>query len=110
VKKLILLVLVAVGVGVLVKNKSEQLKAGAAKVTSDPRVQSALATASERSAPLKEKVDAAQERIHHARHDGADLTPPAVPTEAAEVASEDPVSAPEFSGSDPLTDPLPNED
>lgn len=55
-KKLILLALAAVGVGVLVKNKSEQLKAGAAKVTSDPRVQSALATASEKAAPLREKA------------------------------------------------------
>ncbi|EGD43062.1 PE-PGRS family protein [Nocardioidaceae bacterium Broad-1] len=56
VKKLILLAIAAAGVGVLVKNKSEQLKAGANKVTSDPRVQSALATASEKAAPLKEKA------------------------------------------------------
>ncbi|MFI5623868.1 hypothetical protein ACIA03_10400 [Nocardioides sp. NPDC051685] len=55
-KKLILLAIAAVGVGVLVKNKSEQLKAGANKVTHDPRVQSALATASEKAAPLKEKA------------------------------------------------------
>lgn len=55
-KKLILLAIAAAGVGVLVKNKSEQLKAGANKVTSDPRVQSALATASEKAAPLKEKA------------------------------------------------------
>lgn len=54
-KRLILLAL-AVGAGVLVKNKSEQLRAGAAKVTSDPRMQSALATASERTAPLKDKA------------------------------------------------------
>jgi len=56
VKKLILLAIAAAGVGVLVKNKSEQLKAGANKVTSDPRVQSALATASEKAAPIKEKA------------------------------------------------------
>lgn len=55
-KKLILLAIAAAGVGVLVKNKSEQLKAGANKVTSDPRVQSALATASEKAAPIKEKA------------------------------------------------------
>ncbi|MEI7057849.1 hypothetical protein WBG06_18640 [Nocardioides sp. CCNWLW239] len=55
-KKLILLAIAAAGVGVLVKNKSEQLKAGANKVTHDPRVQSALATASEKAAPLKEKA------------------------------------------------------
>ncbi|MEU6138589.1 hypothetical protein [Nocardioides sp. NPDC047086] len=55
-KKLILLAIAAVGVGVLVKNKSEQLKAGANKVTHDPRVQSALATASEKAAPIKEKA------------------------------------------------------
>jgi len=56
VKKLILLAIAAAGVGVLVKNKSEQLKAGANKVTHDPRVQSALATASEKAAPIKEKA------------------------------------------------------
>ncbi|MGH3354113.1 MAG: hypothetical protein ACRDPS_25855 [Nocardioides sp.] len=55
-KKLILLALAAAGIGVLVKNKSEQLKAGATKVTNDPRVQSALATASEKAAPLKDKA------------------------------------------------------
>ncbi|MFD7078045.1 hypothetical protein ACFV9G_27815 [Nocardioides sp. NPDC059952] len=55
-KKLILLAIAAAGVGVLVKNKSEQLKAGANKVTHDPRVQSALATASEKAAPIKEKA------------------------------------------------------
>ncbi|MEP9381711.1 hypothetical protein [Nocardioides sp. KR10-350] len=152
-KKLILLALAAAGIGVLVKNKSEQLKSGAARVTSDPRVQSALATASEKTAPLKEKAapyaeavkekagpyaetlkekaapvadtlkekagpyadtvkekvgaatTAAQEKLHKTE----DLTPPDVPTEAAEeVKAEDPVSAPEYSG-DPLTDPLPEE-
>lgn len=55
-KKLILFALAAAGIGVLVKNKSEQLKAGANKVSNDPRVQSALATASEKAAPLKEKA------------------------------------------------------
>ena len=55
-KKLILLALAAAGIGVLVKNKSEQLRAGATKVSNDPRVQSALATASEKAAPLKEKA------------------------------------------------------
>lgn len=55
-KKLILFAIAAAGVGVLVKNKSEQLKAGANKVSHDPRVQSALATASEKAAPLKEKA------------------------------------------------------
>jgi hypothetical protein len=56
VKKLILFAIAAAGVGVLVKNKSEQLKAGANKVSHDPRVQSALATASEKAAPIKEKA------------------------------------------------------
>ncbi|TQL69928.1 hypothetical protein FB381_3851 [Nocardioides albertanoniae] len=55
-KKLILFALAAAGIGVLVKNKSEQLKAGANKVSNDPRFQSALATASEKAAPLKEKA------------------------------------------------------
>jgi len=133
-KKLILLALAAVGIGVLVKNKSEQLKEGAAKVTSDPRVQSALATASEKAAPyaetikektapvaetvkekagpvaetVKEKVSsataAAADKLHK---DGDSLTPPDVPAQAETVAETDPVSAPEFTGGDPLTDPLP---
>jgi len=146
-KKLILLALAAAGIGVLVKNKSEQLKAGAAKVTGDPRVQSALATASEKAAPyagtikekaapyadavkekagpvadavkekaapvagtVKEKVSAAttaaQEKLHKSEET---LTPPDVPTEAEQVAETDPVSAPDFRGGDPLTDPLPPE-
>lgn len=135
-KKLILIALAAVGVGAVVKNKSEQLKAGAARVTRDPRVQSALATASEKAAPVagtlkektapyaetvrekagpvaetvKEKVStattAATERLH--KSDDS-LTPPDVPDEAEEVAETDPVSAPEFTGGDPLTDPLPPE-
>lgn len=138
-KKLILLALVAAGIGVVVKSKSEQIKSGAAKVTSDPRVQSALATASERTAPLKEKAapyaEAVKEKaapvaetVKERLHKGDDLTPPAVPAEAEEVAVTDPVSAPEFSGDesvapeptpapgrpaptgDPLTDPLPPED
>jgi hypothetical protein len=107
VKKLILLALVAVGVGVLVKNKSDQLRAGAAKVTGDPRVQSALATASERTAPLKEKAapyaetvwdkaapvaDTVREKLHHPK--AGDLAPEPTGLE----------------GGEPLTDRLPGEE
>lgn len=55
-KKLLLLVAAAVGIAVVAKSRSEQLKAGAAKVTSDPRVQSALATASEKAGPVTSTV------------------------------------------------------
>lgn len=55
-KKLLLLVASAVGIAVVAKSRSDQLKAGAAKVTNDPRVQSALATASEKAAPVASTV------------------------------------------------------
>ena len=48
-KKLILLVAAAAGVAYAVKFKPEQVKALGARITRDPRVQSALATASERT-------------------------------------------------------------
>jgi len=103
-KKLILLAAAAVGAAVVLKSKSEQVKEGAAKITRDPRVQSALATASEKAAPVaqtvKEKagpvVDSVSERLHHTPDTGslADVPPKAVD----EVAGTDPVSAPEFTG------------
>lgn len=129
VKKLILLAAVAAGIGYLVKFKSEQVKTAAAKVTRDPRVQSALATASEKAGPVAASVSstassvgstvgsAVGDRLHKSASD-EDLTPPAVPEPAVEVAEGDPVSAPEFSGfeapktestdaaPDPLTDPI----
>jgi hypothetical protein len=97
VKKLLLLAAVAAGVGYLVKFKSEQVKTAAAKVTRDPRVQSALATASDKAGPYAATVGSAvADRLHPAAP-AEDLTPPAVPEEAAdEVAATDPVSAPEF--------------
>lgn len=49
-KKLMLLVAAAAGVAYAVKFKPEQVKAVAARITRDPRVQSALATASGRTA------------------------------------------------------------
>jgi hypothetical protein len=106
VKKLLLLAAVAAGIGYLVKFKSEQVKTAAAKVTRDPRVQSALATASEKAGPYAATVGSAvTDRLHQAapaEDDRAeDLTPPAVPEEAAEVAATDPVSAPEFRASEP---------
>lgn len=114
-KKLLLLAAAAVGIAVVAKSKSDQLKASAAKVTSDPRVQSALATASEKAAPVVsqvgEKVSAAtgaassfaHEKLHPegGQHvgDGAPLDVPEVPPAAQEVVEEtDPVSAPEFTG------------
>lgn len=110
-KKLILLAAVAAGIGYLVKFKSEQVKTAAAKVTRDPRVQSALATASEKvseAGPYAASVGSAvADRLHQAAPTGAgaaaeeDLAPPAVPEEAVEVAAEDPVSAPEFTGFEP---------
>ena len=110
-KKLILLALVAVGVGVLVRWKSEQIKSGAARVTRDPRVQSALATAAPYAEAVKEKAapvaDTVKERVADATtvaqerlHKGDNLTPPDVPAPAEEVAEQDPVSAPEFKGAD----------
>lgn len=105
-KKLLLLAAVAAGIGYLVKFKSEQVKTAAAKVTRDPRVQSALATASEKAGPYAATVGSAvADRLHQAAPDqggdAEDLTPPAVPEEAAEVAATDPVSAPEFRASAP---------
>lgn len=114
-KKLLLLAAVAAGIGYLVKFKSEQVKTAAAKVTRDPRVQSALATASEKvseAAPYAASVGSAvADRLHQATPAEVsdvesaeavddDLTPPAVPEEAAEVAATDPVSAPEFTANE----------
>jgi hypothetical protein len=103
VKKLLLLAAVAAGIGYLVKFKSEQVKTAAAKVTRDPRVQSALATASEKvekAGPYAASVGSAvADRLHQAAP-AEDLTPPPVPEEAADVAATDPVSAPEFTASD----------
>ncbi|MGZ4453856.1 MAG: hypothetical protein ACXVWW_09565 [Nocardioides sp.] len=48
-KKLIVLAAAAAGVAYAVKFKPEQVKALGARITRDPRVQSALATASERT-------------------------------------------------------------
>jgi hypothetical protein len=107
VKKLLLLAAVAAGIGYLVKFKSEQVKTAAAKVTRDPRVQSALATASEKAGPYAASVSSAvADRLHPTEPAGGaggaeDLTPPPVPEEAAEVAASDPVSAPEFTASEP---------
>lgn len=111
-KKILLLAAVAAGIGYLVKFKSEQVKTAATKVTRDPRVQSALATASEKveqAGPYAASVGSAvADRLHQAAStqadtkpaDPADLTPPAVPEEAADVAAADPVSAPEFTGNE----------
>ena len=106
-KKLIVLAALAVGVAYVVKFKSDRVKAAAAKVTGDPRVQSALATASQKAGPVAASVT---DRLH--RSD--DLTPPPVPDAAVDVAEHDPVSAPEFTDTeraasakpDPLTAPL----
>ena len=99
-KKLLLLAAVAAGIGYLVKFKSEQVKTAAAKVTRDPRVQSALATASEKAGPYAASVGSVvAERLHQAAP-AEDLTPPPVPEEAADVAATDPVSAPEFTGNE----------
>lgn len=104
-KKLLLLAAAAVGVGVVLKSRSEQVKAGAARVTRDPRVQSALATASEKAAPVAKTVmektgpvvgDVA-DKIHRGSpetHSLQDVPPAAVD----EVNDADPVSAPEFTG------------
>ena len=125
-KKLILLAAVAAGVAYVVKFKSDQVKSAATKVTHDPRVQSALATASEKAGPVAATVSSAAtaatsavaERLHHSD----ELSTPDVPDEAVDVAESDPVSAPEFTASeppkvaaadiepvekrDPLTDPI----
>jgi len=111
-KKLILLVAAAVGVGVVLKSRSEQVKDGAAKVTRDPRVQSALATASEKAAPVaqtvtqtvKEKAAPVVESVSHSVSEHLHSAPDTdalgdVPPAAVdEVADADPVSAPEFTG------------
>lgn len=55
-KKLLLLAAAAAGIGYVLKNRSEQVRAGAAKVASDPRVQSAAAAAQEKVAPVAEVV------------------------------------------------------
>jgi hypothetical protein len=127
VKKLIVLAALAAGVAYVVKFKSDQVKAAATKVTGDPRVQSALATASEKAGPVAASVSSAGasaasvvgEKLHKSESESDDLTPPAVPDEAVQVAEHDPVSAPEFTDTetaasqsggeakpDPLTDPL----
>lgn len=127
-KKLLLLAAAAVGVAVVAKSRSDQLKATAAKVTSDPRVQSALATATEKAGPVassvKEKAgpvvsqvgervsaatDAASSFAHDKLHhngtspetpvDASPVEVPDVPAAAQQVVEEtDPVSAPEFTG------------
>ena len=111
-KKLILLVAVAAGVAYVVKFKSDQVKAAATKVTHDPRVQSALATASEKAGPVASSVSAsvssaataASSAVSDRIHKSDDLDAPAVPEEAVEVAEADPVSAPEFAGNDAAGD------
>jgi hypothetical protein len=85
VKKLILLAALAAGVAYVVKFNSDQVKSAATKVTHDPRVQSALATASDKAGQLH-------------RSSEEPLQTPDVPREAVEVAEADPVSAPEFTG------------
>ena len=104
-KKLILLAAVAAGVAYVVKFKSDQVKSAATKVTHDPRVQSALATASEKAGPVAAAATSAAtaassavaDRLHHAD----ELSSPDVPEEAVDVAKTDPVSAPEFTASEP---------
>ncbi|WP_017936178.1 hypothetical protein [Nocardioides sp. Iso805N] len=125
-KKLILLAALAAGVAYVVKFKSDQVKSAAAKVTHDPRVQSALATASEKAGPVAATVSSAatsaSSAVSEHLHKSDELVTPEVPEEAVEVAETDPVSAPEFKPSeppkveaadiepadkpDPLTDPL----
>ena len=117
-KKLIVLAALAAGVAYVVKFKSDQVKAAATKVTGDPRVQSALATASEKAGPVAASVSSAgasaAAAVGDKLHRSDDLTPPAVPDAAVEVADDDPVSAPEFTDTeqaasakpDPLTAPL----
>lgn len=119
-KKLIVLAALAAGVAYVVKFKSDQVKAAAAKVTSDPRVQSALATASEKAGPVASSVSSAGASVGAAvgdrLHKSDDLVPPAVPDGAVDIAEEDPVSAPEFTDlpesrepvakPDPLTAPI----
>ena len=107
-KKLILLAALAAGVAYVVKFKSDQVKSAATKVTHDPRVQSALATASEKAGPVASSVStsvasatsAATSAVTDRLHKSEDLDAPDVPEEAVEVAETDPVSAPEFAGND----------
>jgi hypothetical protein len=127
VKKLILLAALAAGVAYVVKFKSGQVKSAATKVTHDPRVQSALATASEKAGPVVESVSsattAAASAVADHLHTSDGLSTPGVPDEAVDLAEADPVSAPEFTATeppkvetadiepaerqpDPLTDPL----
>lgn len=134
-KKLLLLAAVAAGAVVVAKSKSDQLKGAAAKVTGDPRVQSALATATEKAAPyvsqvqekaapvvsqVGDKVSTATTAAGSFAADklgrASDSSQPAtdnlesVPSEAvAEVSTQDPVSAPDFEAeatSAPIPDPL----
>ena len=115
-KKLILLAAVAAGVAYVVKFKSDQVKAAATKVTHDPRVQSALATASEKAGPVASSVSAsvssaataASSAVTDRLHKADDLDAPEVPEEAVEVAATDPVSAPEFAGDDVAGDVVPD--
>ena len=118
-KKLLLLAL-AIGVGVLVKTKSEQLKAGAAKVADDPRVQAAGEKVAPAAAAVKDAVKdkaaavgtLASERL--GRSGGTDWQemadaqpgePEPVGEPAGAIEDDDlPWPAP---GGDPLTDPLP---
>ena len=107
-KKLILLAALAAGVAYVVKFKSGQVKSAATKVTHDPRVQSALATASEKAGPVASSVSAsvssaataASSAVTDRLHPSDTLDAPEVPEEAVEVAETDPVSAPEFAGED----------
>lgn len=126
-KKLILLAAVAAGVAYVVKFKSDQVKSAATKVTHDPRVQSALATASEKAGPVAASVSsatsAATSAVTDRLHPSGEHATPQVPAEAVDIAESDPVSAPEFTATeppkveaadiepaskrpDPLTDPL----
>lgn len=124
-KKLLLLAAVVAGAVAIAKSKSDQLKGAAAKVTGDPRVQSALATATEKAAPyvsqvqekaapvvsqVGDKVSAATtaasslaaDKLGRTSDEAGPSEPAtdnleAVPSEAvAEVAEQDPVSAPDF--------------
>jgi len=125
VKKLILLAAVAAGVAYVVKFKSDQVKAAAAKVTGDPRVQSTLATAAEKVGPVAAAVtptSSTKPATSGSSEPGTvddslddfigdeELNAPAVPEQAVEVAESDPVSAPDVTrpstAPDPLNDPL----
>lgn len=106
-KKLLLLAAAAAGIGYVMKNRSEQVKAGAAKVASDPRVQSAAAAAQEKVAPVADAVGekaapaapaAAGEKVH-----GDPLTDPIEQVEAE--ASDAPDLTPDSAETSHVVDP-----